>query len=307
MIGLKAMVSKIEWNRELAFTYGRLHAVAPGLRRLVCPNPGPFTLHGTGTYVVGRGRVVIVDPGPAQSEHVEALLRELGDETIEAIVVTHTHRDHSPAAAILAARTGAPTYGFGPHCTDITQREALWASGADVDFTPDRPLTDGAELYAGGTRMLAVHTPGHCANHLCFRLPDQGLMLSGDHVMAWSTSVVIPPDGDMADYMASLKRVRDLPETRLVPTHGPTVEHGPRFVQQLIDHREQREAQLLESLKGGPASIPALVPRVYGELPEGLHGAAAASLMAHAVHLLQRDLVRCEGPAQLDGVWYLSR
>lgn len=297
------MSSAIEFQRDLDFTYGRLQPVAPGLRRLVCRNPGPYTLHGTGTYVVGEGQVAVIDPGPDQPEHVQALLGELGDEQVEAILVTHTHQDHSPAARPLAEHTGAKIYGYGPHCVAQLPGIPTMEAGVDWDFSPDIALEDNAELSVGGTRLIAVHTPGHCRNHLCFRLPDAKAVLTGDHVMGWSTTVVVPPDGDMAQYLASLERMCELPEQYLVPTHGPAIAEGHGFVRQLLAHRKQREAQLFEALQAGPATIPSLVPQLYVGLPEVLHGAAGASLLAHALHLQSCGRLKCEGPLGAEALW----
>src|SRR5438270_4588745 len=200
------MAVDIPFRREIAFEYGRLEPVAPGIRRIVARNPGPFTFKGTGTYVVGEGEVAVIDPGPELEEHVAALLASLAEEQVTHILVTHTHRDHSPAAKALKAATGAPSYGFGPHAGG-RRGEAGVEEGGDWDFAPDIVVTDGAEIAGGKWRFEAVHTPGHTSNHLCFALPASGILFSGDHVMGWSTSVIAPPDGDMAAYMASLDKL----------------------------------------------------------------------------------------------------
>src|ERR1051326_455582 len=204
------MAVDIPFRREIAFEYGRLEPVAPGIRRIVAKNPGPFTFKGTGTYVVGEGEVAVIDPGPELEEHVAALLASLADEQVTHILVTHTHRDHSPAAKALKEATGAPTYGFGPHAGGRRGDPGL-EEGGDWDFTPDIVVRDGDWVEggprSGAWRFEAVHTPGHTSNHLCFALPDAGILFSGDHVMGWSTSVVAPPDGDMAASMASLDKL----------------------------------------------------------------------------------------------------
>ena len=200
------MAVEIPFRREFSFEYGRLERVAPGVRRIVARNPSPFTFRGTGTYVVGDGEVAVIDPGPDLDEHVAALLAGLSGEQVTHILITHTHRDHSPAAAALKAATGASTYGFGPHAGGKRGDPAV-EEGGDWDFAPDVTVHDGDPIAGSGWRFEAVHTPGHTSNHLCFALPDQGILFSGDHVMGWSTSVIAPPDGDMSAYMASLDKL----------------------------------------------------------------------------------------------------
>jgi glyoxylase-like metal-dependent hydrolase (beta-lactamase superfamily II) len=194
----------MQGDRSFTCDYGVIGPVTPLIRRIVARNPGPFTFRGTGTYVVGHGKVAVIDPGPDLAEHVDALLAALGGETITHIVVTHTHRDHSPAAAAVKKATGAPTYGFGPHGAGGELVEA----GGDMDFVPDIVMKDGEAVEAPDWRLEAIHTPGHTSNHLCFTLPQERALFSGDHVMGWSTTVIAPPDGDMADYMRSLDRLR---------------------------------------------------------------------------------------------------
>ena len=216
------MAVDIPFRRDFAYDYGKLEPVAPGIRRIIARNPGPFTFRGTGTYVVGEGQVAVIDPGPDLPEHVEALLMDLAGEEVTHILVTHTHRDHSPAAAAVKEATGAPTYGFGPHAGG-RRGEAGVEEGGDWDFTPDIVVKDGDEIAGNGWRFEAVHTPGHTSNHLCFALPDQGILFSGDHVMGWSTSVIAPPDGDMASYMASLDKLLGRRDAVYWPTHGPAI------------------------------------------------------------------------------------
>src|SRR5271169_4297802 len=193
------MATEIPFRREFSFEYGRLERVAPGIRRIVARNPSPFTFKGTGTYVVGEGEVAVIDPGPDQGEHVAALLAGLAGEQVTHILVTHTHRDHSPAAKALQAATGAPTYGFGPHAGGRRGEPGI-EEGGDWDFIPDVALKDGDAIVGADWRFEVVHTPGHTSNHLCFALPEQGVLFSGDHVMGWSTSVIAPPDGEMSAY-----------------------------------------------------------------------------------------------------------
>lgn len=297
------MAVQIEWKHEMDFDYGRLQPVAPGVRRLVCRNPSVFTLHGTGTFVIGQGRVAVVDPGPAQDEHIACLLRELGDEQVTAILVTHTHRDHSPGAALLAARTGARTYGFGPHGMGRKEPGTVLEAGADLDFTPHERLQDGDALAVTGAHLIALHTPGHCRNHLCYRVPEANCVLVGDHIMAWSTTVVIPPDGHMGDYMRSLGRMLDLPEATFLPAHGPSIERPHGFVNDLLEHRRGREAQLLACIRQGLQRIPEVVQQVYLGLPAELQQAAAASMLAHALYLQEQGHIRCLDTPGISARW----
>ncbi|HXC92001.1 MAG TPA: MBL fold metallo-hydrolase [Stellaceae bacterium] len=296
----------IPFLREFSFEYGRLEPVAPGIRRIVARNPSPFTFTGTGTYVVGAGEVAVIDPGPDLDEHVAALLAGLGGERVTHILVTHTHRDHSPAAKALQAATRAPTFGFGPHAGG-RRGEAGIEEGGDWDFTPDVTVRDGDEIAGAGWRFEAVHTPGHTSNHLCFALPEQGLLFSGDHVMGWSTSVIAPPDGDMSAYMASLDKLLGRPDAVYWPTHGPAITEPQPYVRAFVAHRREREAGILECLAAGPQEIMAIVDRLYVGLAQGLRRAAARSVHAHLLDLAARGLVDSDGPPTIDGVYRAAR
>ncbi len=302
------MAVDIPYRREFAFDYGRLEPVAPGVRRIVARNPGPFTFKGTGTYVVGEGEVAVIDPGPELAEHIEALLAGLGDERVTHILVTHTHRDHSPAAKALKAATGAPTHGFGPHAGSRRGEPGI-EEGGDWDFVPDIVMHDG-ESVAGGKsggkwRFEAVHTPGHTSNHLCFALPDAGILFSGDHVMGWSTSVIAPPDGDMAAYMASLDKLLARGDRVYWPTHGPAISEPRRHVRAFIAHRREREAGILDCLKAGVETIDAMVERLYVGLNPALRRAAGRSVLAHLIDLIGRDIVASDRPAGVEAHYRL--
>src|SRR5579872_1281221 len=298
------MAADIPFRRDFAFQYGRLEPVAPGVRRIVANNPGPFTFKGTGTYVVGEGEVAVIDPGPDLSEHVEALLASLTGERITHIVVTHTHRDHSPAAKAVKAATGAPTYGFGPHAGG-QRGEAGIEEGGDWDFVPDVVVKDGDAIAGGKWRFEAVHTPGHTSNHLCFALPDAGILFSGDHVMGWSTSVIAPPDGDMAAYMASLDKLLDRRDSVYWPTHGPAITEPHRHVRAFIAHRRERESAIVDCLKSGIDSVPIMVERLYVGLDPRLRTAAGRSVLAHLVDLIGRDIVTSDGSATAESRYRL--
>jgi glyoxylase-like metal-dependent hydrolase (beta-lactamase superfamily II) len=294
------MAVEIPFRRDFAFEYGRLEPVAPGIRRIIARNPGPFTFRGTGTYVIGEGEVAVIDPGPDLPEHVEALLMDLAGERVTHILVTHTHRDHSPAAAAVKEATGAPTYGFGPHAGG-RRGESGVEEGGDWDFTPDVVIKDGDEIAGDGWRFEAVHTPGHTSNHLCFAMPDSGVLFSGDHVMGWSTSVIAPPDGDMAAYMNSLDKLLRRRDAVYWPTHGPAITEPHDHVRAFITHRREREAGIIECLKAGTGTIDAMVERLYVGLDPSLRRAAGRSVLAHLVDLVARGVVTCDGPTTTEG------
>ena len=260
------------------------------VRRIVAPNPSPFTFNGTCSYIVGEGRVAIVDPGPDDNSHLSALLKAVEGERVETILVTHTHRDHSPGARRLRAATGAPVVGAAPFIPHGDGSEGLDASH-DRDHAPDVILADGERWQGAGFTIEAVATPGHCANHLCLALLEERALFSGDHVMAWSTSVVAPPDGSMRAYMASLDKLRSRAETVYWPGHGGPVLEPQRYLRALIHRRRQREASILNALKEGPQTVPALVARVYADLSPSLTRAAGLSTLAHLIDLTERGAV----------------
>jgi glyoxylase-like metal-dependent hydrolase (beta-lactamase superfamily II) len=286
---------------------GQLARVSPLVRRLLRPNSGPFTFKGTNTYVVGLRRVAVIDPGPDDPAMTRALLDALAGEEVTAILVTHTHRDHSPGARALKAATGAPILGCGPH--RASRPSAPGESGAldasnDLDHAPDLELADGQAYRGAGFTLTAAATPGHTANHLAFRLEEERALFSGDHVMAWSTSVVAPPDGSMADYMASLDKLRAGEEIVYWPGHGGPVREPQRYVRALLGHRRQREASILARLADGPMTIAAIVDVNYAGLAPSLKGAAALSTLAHLEDLAERGLVARETPERpLAAVW----
>jgi len=299
------MAVEIPFRRDFAYEYGKLEQVAPGIRRIIARNPGPFTFRGTGTYVVGEGKVAVIDPGPDLPEHVEALLMDLAGEEVTHILVTHTHRDHSPAAAAVKEATGAPTYGFGPHAGG-KRGEAGVEEGGDWDFVPDIVVPDGGEIAGAGWRFEAVHTPGHTSNHLCFALPDAGILFSGDHVMGWSTSVIAPPDGNMAAYMASLDKLLGRRDATYWPTHGPAITEPHEHVRAFIAHRREREAGVLDCLRAGIGGVDAMVERLYIGLNPNLKRAAGRSVLAHLVDLIERGVVSCDGSPTTQAIYRLS-
>lgn len=285
----------IPFIRELDFAYGRVDRLSPLIRRVIAPNPGPFTFHGTGTYIVGNGEVAVIDPGPDLPAHLDALAAALRGERVSHILITHTHRDHSPAARALQALTGAPTLGFGPHPVSGDGRQV--EEGGDLDFRPDIVVGDGDVMAGAGFTFEALHTPGHISNHLCFALREERALFSGDHVMGWSTSVISPPDGNMRDYFASLARLLERTDRLYYPTHGAPIPEPQAFVRAYIAHREERERQIAACLSEGPRTIPAMVEIMYREVPRNLHGAAGRSVLAHLIHMRETGRVREDGEA----------
>jgi len=272
-----------------------LTRLSPLVRRLVAPNASPFTFNGTCTYIVGKGAVAVVDPGPADEAHLKAILAAVGGERVETILVTHTHRDHSALANRLRQATGARVVGAGPFASKGDGTGGL-DSSHDRDYTPDAVLGDGERFYGSGFAIEAVATPGHCANHLCLALLEERALFSGDHVMAWSTSVVAPPDGSMGAYMASLDKVRARDERIYWPGHGGPVVEPQRYVRAIAHHRRQREASILAALADGVETIPDLVARVYVGLDPSLARAAGLSTLAHLEDLRERGQVVAEAP-----------
>jgi glyoxylase-like metal-dependent hydrolase (beta-lactamase superfamily II) len=272
-----------------AAPYGRIEVIAPGVRRVLAKNPSPFTYIGTGTYIIGEGTVAVIDPGPDDPAHIAALIEAVGGETVSHIVITHTHRDHSPAAPALKATTGAQVVGCTPLVIvdDGPRADAAF----DTTYAPDAVLGDGEKISGPGWTLSAVHTPGHTSNHICYAFDEAKALFTGDHVMGWSTTVVAPPDGDMAAYMASLRLLLDRDEAIYYPTHGDPVTEPKRFVRGLITHRKQRENQILKLLGTGAQTIPAMVAVMYASVDKALHPAAGRSVLAHLIDLAARGVV----------------
>ena len=298
------MNDDIPYNKAFDLKPGRAEEVAPGVRAIVANNPGPFTFKGTVSYVIGRGKVAILDPGPDDEGHIAAVLDAVRGETVTHIFVTHTHRDHSPAVPKVKAATGATVYAQGPHRParplHIGETNRLDAS-ADLDFRPDIALGDGEVVSGDGWTLEAVTTPGHTANHLAYAFRESDLLFSGDHVMAWSTSIVAP-----SDYMDSLAKLARRSEPIYLPGHGGLVREAPRFVQKLIGHREGREASILRRLGKGAADIPTLVRAIYIGLDPRLAGAASLSVLAHLEDLVVRGAVSTEGAPAIGGTYRLG-
>lgn len=269
---------------------GEAMRLSPLVARVLAPNPSPFTYTGTQSYVVGRDDVAVIDPGPAEDAHLDALIVAVGGRPVRAIVCTHTHRDHSPAAALLAERMKAPIIGCAPLTLEDDGPRA--DAAFDADYRPDEALTDGALIAGDGWTIEAVATPGHTSNHLCYAMREEGALFTGDHVMGWSTSVISPPDGDMADYMRSMQRLLERQDTIYYPAHGEPIDNPQRLVRGMIGHRKQREGQILRFLeRNGDSLIPDMVAEMYKGVDPRLHPAAGRSVLAHLIDLHQRGLV----------------
>jgi glyoxylase-like metal-dependent hydrolase (beta-lactamase superfamily II) len=303
------MSDDISFDKRFELVPGQPKEVAPVVRALCAGNSGPFTFHGTVTYIVGRGQVAIIDPGPEDPRHIKALLDAVRGETVTHIFVTHTHRDHSPGVAAVKAATGAKVYGEGPHRAarplHIGEANPLDA-GVDADFKPEIAVRDGDVVSGRGFDIEAIATPGHTANHMAYALKGSNILFSGDHVMPWSTSIVAPPDGAMSDYMTSLQKLARRSEEIYLPGHGAAIKNAPRFVQSYIRHREGREASILHRLAKGATDIPTLVRAIYIGLDPRLTGAAGLSVLAHMEDLVARGIVATDGPPSITGVYRLA-
>ncbi|MBT9288399.1 MBL fold metallo-hydrolase [Prosthecodimorpha staleyi] len=297
------------FDKDFDPRYGEPVRVSPLVRRITARNPGPFTFAGTNSWLVGERALAVIDPGPDDPDHIALLMAAIGRADVAAIVITHTHRDHSPAAAAIAAATGAPILAEGPHRPSrplaLGEVNPLDASG-DHDFRFDRRVGDGDRIEGDGWTLEAIATPGHCANHLAFALPEEDAVFSGDHVMAWSTSIVAPPDGAMSDYMASLDRMMARSDGLYWPGHGGPVREPGTFLADLKAHRLGREKAVLDRVTAGDGTIPAMVRVIYAEVDPRLHGAAGLSVLAHLEDLVARGVIASDGPPAIDGRYRLA-
>jgi glyoxylase-like metal-dependent hydrolase (beta-lactamase superfamily II) len=299
------MPAKIPFVREMTFEYGVAQQVSPLIRRIVAENPGPFTFRGTGVYIVGRGEVAVIDPGPDMPEHIELLKKALAGEKVTHIFVTHGHMDHSPAARPLAAATGATIYACAEPVIP-SESEVRMEAGDDLSFKPDVAVHDGEVFRGKGWTIEAVSTPGHTSHHMAYALHEENALFPGDHIMGWSTTVISPPDGDMDDYFASLVKVRDRDYETLWPTHGPPIKGNVReFVQAYIDHRLAREQQIIEQPAHGNNTIRTMVPVMYADVDKKLHPAACHSVLAHMIHLVKTGRVECMDAPCIDSIYAL--
>ena len=292
----------IPFVREMDFAYGRADQVSPLIRRLVAENPGPFTYLGTGTYIVGSGEVAVIDPGPPLEAHLQAILAATAGEKIKNILITHTHMDHSPLAHPLATLTGATILGLpAPGAIDTGEIDD------EASFRPDVLVTDGMKIEGPGWTLEAMTTPGHASNHVAYALLEENCLFPGDHIMGWSTTVISPPDGNMADYYQSLEKVEERGFSKLWPTHGPCVANPGPFIEAYRNHRKMRERQILDQLRAGQTQIRPMVEVLYAAVHPGLHPAAAHSVWAHLIDLVRRGEAVSDGPPELGSAYRLLR
>ncbi len=299
-------MTDIPFNRDFKCEYDVIEDVEPSLRRIVATNRSPYTWTGTGTYIVGRGKVAVIDAGPIIPEHVAALIRELTGETVTHQLITHTHQDHSPAARPLKEATGAPTYGYGPHGAGRFEQGIAVEAGGDQDFVPDVTVRDGDVIEGDGWSFECVYTPGHTSNHICYKWREGNALFTGDHVMGWSTTVVSPPDGDMGEYIASLRKLLARDDAIYYPTHAGAIRDPKPFVGALIEHRLEREQQILDCLKRGKGTIADMVEDIYVGLNPNLIGPARRSVFSHIVDLAERGKVKADRDLAIDALYRLS-
>ena len=298
-------MNDIEFNRNFTGNPGESVKISGNIRRILCDNPGPFTFTGTSTFIIGQGEVAVIDPGPEDETHLEALMNALGDERVSHILITHTHADHSPLAERLKAVTGARTYGHGPHGTRSRKASPRADLSVDWKFAPDVRLQHGDTISGPGWMIEAVFTPGHTSNHMSYALKEEKALFCGDHVMAWSTSVIAPPDGKMGQYLDSLRLLLDRDDHVYYPTHGPSPRDPQRLVRGYLAHRRMREEAIVNRLAKGDHDIAAIVKANYPDLDPRLHGAAALSTLAHLEHLITQGRVAAEDAPTLDGRYRL--
>ncbi len=300
-------VSDLPLDREFEPRYGHVVSISPLVQRITCRNPSAFTFHGTSSYIVGGENVAVIDPGPDDDAHLDALVSALDGRMVTHILITHTHRDHSPLAARLKDLTGAKTYAYGPHGSGRKTGTAVEGvqldAGGDMDFTPDVTLAHGDVIEGAAWTLESVFTPGHCSNHMAFALKEENTLFSGDHVMAWSTSVIAPPDGNMADYFNSLRLLFERDEDIYLPGHGPAKCDPLPFVRAFLTHRCMREEAIYQRIRQGDRSIAEIVRRVYAGIDERLHPAAAMSTLAHVEHLLEQGKIVVREGSGLGGTY----
>lgn len=299
-------MTELSFDKDFDVKPGVCVRLSDKIRRVTCNNPGPFTFKGTNSYIVGSGEVAIIDPGPEDEDQLQALLDAVRGETVSHIVITHTHRDHSPLTRRLQQVTGAKTYGYGRHGSGrpakaITSGDITLDAAGDHEFHPDIEVSHGDIIEGSGWALESVFTPGHCSNHMAFALNEEQTLFCGDHVMAWSTSVIAPPDGHMADYFSSLRTLMGRDQDRLyLPGHGPAKDNPQRFARAFLTHRQMRERAVLKQIASGERTIIGVVRKVYAGIDAKLHAAAALSTLAHVEHLIEQNLVRAHGELSLD-------
>ena len=300
------MSAELAFNRSVDVDYGVAEEIAPGVRRIVANNPGPYTFLGTNTYLVGSGDVAVIDPGPEDGAHLAAIAEATRGERVAHILITHSHRDHCDGALPLQKRLGGEIVAFGPTGTARGARTpGLDDAFIDSAFTPDRPVAGGDTVKGRSYALDVLHMPGHAPDHLCFALVGKRTVFTGDHVMGWNTTVIAPPEGNMADFIASLEKLMQRHDKLFLPGHGGRIETPRRVVRAYITHRQWREQNILACIDDGVRTIPCIVAKLYGALDADLKGAAALSVLAHLEHLIARNLVTAEGATDKLSAFYV--
>jgi glyoxylase-like metal-dependent hydrolase (beta-lactamase superfamily II) len=296
------MAEALPFRTSIDFAYGVPRELTSGVIRLVANNPGPFTFKGTNTYIVGHEDLAVVDPGPDDPAHLAALLAYAGGRRISHVLITHAHRDHTDGLSRLLAASGAKAVGFGRRALGQMGTGPSGAQYIDLDFVPDIILRHGQRIEGDGWSLEAIHTPGHAPDHMCFALNATGILFSGDHVMAWNTSVIAPPEGRMSDFLGSLESLLTRTDRLYLPGHGGQLDQPQRLVRAFLVHRRMREQAILDCIRQGYATIDRIVPIVYQGIDSRLLNAASLSVLAHVEHLIERGFVRCESPLSRDRV-----
>ena len=302
------MAIKIDFIRNLEVDYGVSDQVSERIRRVVAKNPSPFTFQGTGTYILGSDKVAVIDPGPADNAHIDAILKATTGETISHILITHTHLDHSPGCKLLKAHCDAQSYAYGPHGSGRkiadSGTEGNVEEGADNDFVPDVLVKHGELIEADTWSVECVYTPGHTSNHMCYQLREEKALFTGDHVMGWSTSIISPPDGDMHAYMDSLHLLLERDDKIYWPTHGSSIIDTKKYVASFIAHRLERQEQIVSCINSGIHTIHEMVPLMYVGTPEFMYSAAARSVLAAVVHMIETGVLQTPDKVSLTANYY---
>ena len=279
---------------NFSFEYGVSEQITPLVKRVIAKNPGPFTYTGTGTFIVGTKELAVIDPGPIDNSHLKAIIKACGKSKISHIIITHTHNDHSPLSKPLQKKTGAPIYSFLNKKMD-TKTDNQFEEGYDNSFKPDVIIKDGDLIKGYDWTLEAIHTPGHTSNHMCYSLAEESILFSGDHVMGWSTTVIVPPDGDMDEYLKSLEKLLDRNHQMYLPTHGTQIDDPHDLVNNYIEHRNNREDQIIKVIKSGSSMISEMVKIIYSDVDPGLHPAASMSTLAHLNRMVKNKIIKVEG------------
>ena len=279
---------------NFSFEYGVSEQITPLVKRVIAKNPGPFTYTGTGTFIVGTKELAVIDPGPIDNNHLNAIIKACGKNKISHIIITHTHNDHSPLSKSLKEKTGAPIYSFLNEKMD-TKTDNQFEEGYDNSFKPDVVIKDGDLIKGYDWTLEAIHTPGHTSNHMCYSLAEESILFSGDHVMGWSTTVIVPPDGDMDEYLKSLEKLLDRNHQMYLPTHGTQIDDPHHLVNKYIEHRNNREDQIMKVIKSGSSKINEMVKIIYSDVDPGLHPAASMSTLAHLNRMVKNKIIKVKG------------